>query len=189
MCQTEAVDGFTPGFVYRLQPPRGLSWCCHSVCYYTAISPISLIIAVYYQLVFNPTANTENTTEQLKHPSSHPLNTSDELFAALGMCCSHSTDWYESILICQAPEVVLVLTFCTTVAVFSKWSRHFSSMFSATLYILLTLPLWWRNPSPWGSTTKPLASHLQGADSPTLTAQNCTFHRVEKGEWAARNGR
>lgn len=33
-----------------------------------------------------------NTTEQLKHPSYHPLNTSDEPFAALGMCCSDSTD-------------------------------------------------------------------------------------------------
>lgn len=67
-------------------------------------------------------------------------------------------------------------------AVSSKWSQHFSSVFSAMLYILLTLSLWWRNPSRCGLTTKPLPSHLQGADSPTPTAQNCTFQRVEKGE-------
>lgn len=34
----------------------------------------------------------------------------------------------------------------------------------------------WRNPSSRVLTTKPLASHLQGAD----TTQNCTFHRVGK---------
>lgn len=73
----------------------------------------------------------------------------------------------------------MVLTFSSAVAVSSKWSQHFSSMFSAMLYILLTL--WWKNPSRCGSTTKPLASHLQGADSPTQTARKCTFHRVEKG--------
>ena len=50
------------------------------------------------------------------------------------------------------------------------------------LYILLTLSLWWRNPSRCGLTTKPLPSHLQGADSPTPTTQNCTFHRAEKRE-------
>lgn len=52
-----------------------------------------------------------NTTEQLSHPSSHPLNACDEPFAALGMCCSDSTDWYESTLIRQALEVEVVLTF------------------------------------------------------------------------------
>lgn len=67
-------------------------------------------------------------------------------------------------------------------AVSSKWSQYFSSMFSAMLYILLTLSLWWRNPSRCGLTTKPLPSHLQGADSPTPTAQNCTFHQAEKRE-------
>lgn len=52
----------------------------------------------------------------------------------------------------------------------SKWSQHFNSMFSAMLYILLTLSLWWRNPSRCGLTTKPLPSHLQGAQSNS----NCT---------------
>lgn len=53
-------------------------------------------------------------------------------------------------------------------------------MFSAMLYILLTHSLWRWNPSRCGLTTKPLPSHLQGADSPTPTAQNCTFHRAEQ---------
>lgn len=41
---------------------------------------------------------------------------------------------------------------------------------------------WRRNPSRCGLTTKPLPSHLRGADSPTPTAQNCTFHRAEQRE-------
>ena len=55
-------------------------------------------------------------------------------------------------------------------------------MFSAMLYILLTRSLWRWNPSRCGLTTKPLPSHLRGADSPTPTAQNCTFHRAEQRE-------
>lgn len=49
----QALDKFTPGLIYRLQPLRGLSWCCH--CTEAAISPISLIMAGKYQLVFYPT--------------------------------------------------------------------------------------------------------------------------------------
>lgn len=57
----QALDRFTPRLIYRLQPLHGLSWCCHCVCRCTeaAISPISLIIAVYCQLVFYPTVNTD----------------------------------------------------------------------------------------------------------------------------------
>lgn len=34
--------------------------------------------------VFYPTVNTENTSEQLNHPGSHPLRTPDELLAGRG---------------------------------------------------------------------------------------------------------
>lgn len=55
----QALDRFTPGLIYRLQPLHGLSWCCHCVCRCTeaAISPISLIMAGKCQLVFYPIVN------------------------------------------------------------------------------------------------------------------------------------
>lgn len=46
------------------------------------------------------------------------------------------------------------------------------------LYILLTLSLWWRNPSRCGLTTKPLPSHLQGE-----SRCNCTkLHIPQSGK-------
>lgn len=81
------------------------------------ISPISLI------MTGKKPAGVLSTSKQRQipaQPSLLPLNTSDEPLAAVGMCCSDSTDWYESILICQSPEVHTVLTSSTPLWPFPK---------------------------------------------------------------------
>lgn len=61
------------------QPLHGLSWCCHCA----AISPISLIITAYRQLVFYPTINRQITQSS----STIPATTHSILLT------SHSQPW------------------------------------------------------------------------------------------------
>lgn len=84
----------------RMNSHLGSSSASAGVCHGTeaSISPISLIMAAGNQLVFNPRVNKDE-----RHRAANPFrltptfNTSDEPAAARGICCSHSTDWYESV--------------------------------------------------------------------------------------------
>lgn len=93
------------------------------------------------------------------------------------MCCSDSTDWYESILICQSLEVEAVLTFQPHCGCLPKMEPEFLQYVIHAIQSAHTLARW-RNPSRCGLTTKPLAPHLEGADSPTPTTQ--TAHSTER---------
>lgn len=158
------------------QPFCGLS--CHWVrrCTEAAISPISQIMAGKYQLVFYPTVN-KDKYQRAAQPSQLPPT---QYFWWAIRCPGHvllrfnRLIWINSHLSDSGDRGSINIS-----APLWLLSQNGAKV-STVCYTCYTLLLSWWNPSRSGLTTKPLASHLQGSDSPTPTAQNCTFHRAEK---------